>query len=415
MRVSVIGGASTYTPELVEGLADRSVALGVDELVLHDVDPDRLRIVGGAAGRILSARGWTGRLVLTHDLEAALDGAAFCLIQLRVGGQRARLRDETIPPRFGIVGQETTGPGGFAKAMRTVPVVLDVAERFRQLGRSDGWIIDFTNPVGIVTQALVDAGYRAVGLCNVAIGLQRAIAGALRVEPSRIELRSIGLNHASWFREVLLDGRPILADILRDPPPELLEETGFDVAAIRGIGMIPSSYQTYYAEPERALERQRREGTRASEVMEIERRLLEAYADETLVAKPALLSERGGAWYSEAALDLMEALAADEPRHLVIDVPNQGAMEDVAPDQVVEITCAVDRHGPRPLPAGSLPPEQQQLVAALVEYQRLTIKAAVTRDPADAVRALTANPLVRSRDVAEALVAVMREGELASA
>jgi 6-phospho-beta-glucosidase len=413
MRVTVVGGASTYTPELIEGLADRSAVLPVDELVLHDVDLERLGLVGGAARRILSARGWAGSLTLTDDLDAALEGASFCLVQLRVGGQQARLRDESIPPQFGIVGQETTGPGGFAKAMRTVPVVLEVAERFRIRGAPDGWIIDFTNPVGIVTQALVDAGHRAVGLCNMAIGVQRAIAGGLGIEPSRIELRSIGLNHASWFNEVLLGGRTILADLLRDPPAELVEKTGHDAAAMRRVGMIPSSYQAYYAEPERALERQRRHGARAREVMDIERRLLDAYANETLTSKPAILAERGGAWYSEAALDLMAALRADEPRHLVVDVRNDGAMPDVSPDQVVEVTCAVDRDGPRPLPAGRLRPEQQQLVEALIDYQRRTIQAALTRDRATAVEAMAANPLVPSRATAEALVTAMIEGELA--
>lgn len=407
MKLTVIGGGSTYSPELVQGVANRAATLPVDELVLQDVDAERLAIVGGFAERILRHAGWPGRLVLTGDQAAALDGASFCLVQLRVGGQAARLRDETIPHRFGILGQETTGPGGFAKSLRTVPVVLDIAERFALTGAPGGWLIDFTNPVGTVSQALIDTGHRALGLCNVAIGLQRAIAAGLGVDAARVELDSVGLNHASWFREVRVDGRPMLADLLRDQGERMADETGWPLERIREMGAIPSYYQSFYDHPDQVLAEQMAGHTRAAEVMEIEKGLLELYKDPSLVAKPALLDERGGAWYSEAALELVEALLSDTGRNLVVNVRNGGAFADLPDDLVIEATSHVDRSGARPLGGEPLRPEQRDLVLALDRYQRLTVAAAVAGDRGLALDALEANPLVPSEAVAEPLLAAL--------
>src|SRR6201993_1136092 len=220
MKVAVVGGGSTYTPELVSGLT----RLDVEELVLEDVDPDRREVVGGIARRMLARQGFEGRLEVTGDLDAAVTGADYVLVQIRVGGQDARLRDETAPLACGCIGQETTGAGGFAKAMRTVPVVLEIAERVRAIAAPGAWIVDFTNPVGIVTRALLDGGYRAVGLCNVAIGFQRRFAGWLGVEPSRVVVDQVGLNHLTWVRGVLLDGEDVLPNLLSEHGEELAEE-----------------------------------------------------------------------------------------------------------------------------------------------------------------------------------------------
>src|SRR6478752_8500469 len=226
VKIAVVGGGSTYTPELVEGFARRTSRLPIDELVLLDTDSERLDIVGGLAGRMLERLDWRGRLVLTGDREAAIDGADFVLIQLRVGGQAARLVDETLPPTFGVVGQETTGAGGFAKALRTVPVVLELAELTAKRGAPGAWIVDFTNPVGIVSQALLDEGHRALGLCNVAITIQRSLAARFGVEPERVELEHVGLNHLSWERAVRVDGVDRLQDLLDEDASELAEEVG---------------------------------------------------------------------------------------------------------------------------------------------------------------------------------------------
>ena len=404
MKVAVIGGGSTYTPELVQGIAARGNSLGIDELVLQDLNPERLEVVGGFAERILANVGRPGLLKLTEDLDAALSGASFCLVQLRVGGLRARLKDETIPHRFGILGQETTGPGGFAKALRTVPVVLDIADRYAALGDPDGWLIDFTNPVAIVSQALADNGYRAVGLCNLPIGLQREVAAAFGVDASRVELESVGLNHASWFREVRIDGESVMAELMSRHIDRVTEETGWSAAEIEEAGAIPSYYQAYYHHPKEIFAEQIAKGTRAEEVIGVERGLLELYKDPDLVEKPALLNERGGAWYSEAAIEVIEALGSSTGRNLVVNVPNGDAFGDLPPDLVVEVTCLVDTTGARPRPGVPLTPEQRRLVLALHNYQRLTIRAALSGDRRVAIDALAANPLVPSLDVAEALL-----------
>src|SRR5690242_15904051 len=214
MKLAVVGAGSTYTPELVSGLMREQEKIGVRELVLHDIDAERREVVGGLAARMLDRQGFGGALSTTGDLESALDGADIVLIQIRVGGQAARLRDETIPAACGCVGQETTGAGGLGKAMRTVPVVLEIAERARERASEAAWIIDFTNPVGIVTRALLDAGHRAIGLCNVAITFQRRIAAHLGVQPDRVRVDQVGLNHLTWIRAVWLDGRDVLPDVL---------------------------------------------------------------------------------------------------------------------------------------------------------------------------------------------------------
>src|SRR5436309_15514676 len=223
VKLAVVGAGSTYTPELVSGLMRERDRLDIGDLVLHDIDGERREVVGGLARRILERQGYAGALRLTGDLDRALDGAGAVLVQIRVGGQAARLKDETIPAACGCIGQETTGAGGLAKAWRTVPVVLEIAERARELGERDAWIVDFTNPVGIVTRALLDAGHRAVGLCNVAITLQRKIAALLEVEPERVTVDQVGLNHLSWVRFVRIDGEDVL--------PSLLAEHGEELAA----------------------------------------------------------------------------------------------------------------------------------------------------------------------------------------
>ena len=308
VKIAVVGGGSTYTPELVEGFVRRAARLPIDELVLLDIDPERLAVVGGLARRMLTRLGWPGRLTLTEDRDAAIDGADFVLIQLRVGGQATRLVDETLPPRFGVIGQETTGAGGFAKALRTVPIVLELAELTRRRAAPDAWIVDFTNPVGIVTQALIDHGHRALGLCNVAINIQRTIAERLGVSADRVELEHVGLNHLSWERAARVDGVDRLPELLANDADWLADHVGMPVELVRALGAIPSYYLRYYYETAKVVSDQRDGHTRAEAVMDIEARLLDLYRDPTLAEKPALLADRGGAFYSEAAAQLIASL-----------------------------------------------------------------------------------------------------------
>jgi 6-phospho-beta-glucosidase len=411
-KITVVGGGSTYTPELVDGFVRRSDRLPIDELVLLDTDPDRLDIVGGLAQRMLDRLDWTGRLRLTGDRDAALDGADFILFQLRVGGQAARLVDETLPLRFGVIGQETTGAGGFAKAMRTVPVVLELAELAARRAAPNAWIVDFTNPVGIVTQALLDEGHRAIGLCNVAINLQRHMAALFEVEPERVELEHVGLNHLSWERAVRVDGVDRLPDILEQHAEMLAEDFRIPLDMIETIAAIPSYYLRYYYLTRTVLEEQRAGHTRAQDVMDIEARLLEMYRDQSLAEKPALLADRGGAFYSEAAAQLIASLHDGAGDIQVVDIRNDGAIPDLPASAVVEIAARIDRDGAHPLPLAPLAPEQRGLVQVVKAYEELTVAAARSGDRTLAVRALSTNPLVGAevaRPLLEAILAADRQ------
>jgi 6-phospho-beta-glucosidase len=413
VKIAVVGGASTYTPELVEGFVVRSDRLPVDELVLLDPDAERLAIVGGLASRILARRGWAGRLVPTGDRAAALDGADFVILQLRVGGQAARFLDETIPPRFGCIGQETTGPGGFLKALRTIPVVLDIAEEAARRAAPGAWLVDFTNPVGIVTRALLEDGHRALGLCNVAIGFQRRFAAHFGVAPERIELEHVGLNHLTWERAIRVDGVDRLPELLRDSGTLLGDEVGLPMELLRALGALPSYYLRYYYASREVVQEQRTASPRAEEVMEIERGLLELYRDPTLDEKPPLLEQRGGAFYSEAAAQLIASLHAGSGDIQVVDVRNGGALPDLPATAVVEIPARIDRDGAHPLPLAPLAPEMRGLVQHAQAYEELAVAAAISGDRRIAVRALLANPLVpdyaTARDLLDALLEANRE------
>jgi 6-phospho-beta-glucosidase len=399
-KIAVIGAGSTYTPELISNLSRLEPA----DVVLHDIDPERLEVVGALAARMVERQGHRGSLSSTEELDRALEGTDFVLVQIRVGGQSARLADETAPLACGCIGQETTGAGGFAKAMRTVPVVLEIAARTRELAAPDAWIVDFTNPVGIVTRALRDAGHRAIGLCNVAIGLQRQIARLLAVEPARVFVDQVGLNHLTWARAVLLDGRDVL--------PELLEEHGDELAAVVKLprrllvelGVIPSDYLRYFYAHDEVLAEQLDGVPRAAVVAEIERDLLDLYRDPALAEKPALLERRGGAFYSGAATGLIASLARGTGDVQVLDVRNEGTLVGLADDDIVEVPARVASHGAEPLPQPPLAPELLGLAQHVAAYERLTARAAVTRDPVTAKKALLAHPLIGQYELSEQLL-----------
>ena len=409
IRLAVIGAGSSYTPELVEGVGLRSERLPVDELVLHDLDAARLEIVGGLAGRMLDRLDFPGRLTLTTDRAQALRGAHFVLVQLRVGGLAARLRDETVPLRFGCLGQETTGPGGFAKALRTIPVVLEIAEDVARLAAPGAWLVDFTNPSGVVTQALLDHGHRAVGLCNVPIGAQRDFARRLGVTPREVRLDHVGLNHLSWERKAVVGGVDRLPELLERDGEALARSVAMPVEILRLTRSVPSYYLRYYYLTTQVLEEQRAGRPRALDVMDIDADLMRRYADPSLEEKPKRLEERGGAYYSEAAMDLVESLYADRGDVQVVNTRNRGALPDLDDDAVVEVACRVGADGPRPLVTEPLSPLMHGLVAHAKAYERLTVAAAVGGDRDLALAALLTNPLVREYTVAEPLLAALLE------
>ena len=401
MKLAVVGGGSTYTPELVDGIA--RLSLPVTELVLADPDADRLAVVGPFAARIMARHEHPARVRWTADLDAAADGATAVLVQLRVGGQATRHRDETWPLECGCIGQETTGAGGFAKALRTVPVVLEVAERVRARALPGAWIIDFTNPVGIVTRALLDAGHRAVGLCNVAIGYQRLFASLLSVAPEEVALDHVGLNHLTWERAAIVHGTDELPGLIARHGDEIALHTGLPLAVTAGIGAVPSYYLRYYWAHDAVVAEERDEPTRAQAVAAIERELLAMYADPALDTKPELLTHRGGAFYSEAAVALLVSLVTDARDRQVVNVRNNGTLPFLSDAAVIETPAIIGAAGAVPVPVAPVGPLLAGLIAHVSGYEELAVDAALRGGRDRVARALLAHPLVGQYDLAERL------------
>jgi len=416
IKVAVVGGGSTYTPELVDGLCDQEDRMVVDDLVLLDPNEERRDAVGGLSERILRHRGWGGSFSTTADPHAALEGADFVVVQLRIGGQAARHVDETLPVGYGCLGQETTGAGGLAKALRTVPTVLELAEQTAQRGNPGAWFVDFTNPVGIVTQALLNEGHRAVGLCNVAIWAQRRLGHYLAVDPDSVEIEHVGLNHLTWIRSARLRGESHdrLPELFDRFGPELGLESGVPVEALHLLAALPSYYVHYYYQHDAEVQLQSVPGyrPRADVVAELESTLLREYRDPELVTKPAGLSFRGGAFYSLAAVRLMASLHADTGDVQVVDMRNDGAIPGLPDDAVIETRAVGDATGAHPLPQRPLPPEMLGLVQHAKAYEQLAVKASCSGSRDDVVRALLANPLVGqyplAAELADAILAANR-------
>ncbi|WP_069865760.1 6-phospho-beta-glucosidase [Streptomyces malaysiensis] len=405
MKLAVVGGGSTYTPELIDGFARLRDALPLEELVLVDPAADRLELVGGLARRIFAKQGHPGTISWTDDLDAGVDGADAVLLQLRVGGQAARNQDETWPLECGCVGQETTGAGGLAKALRTVPVVLDIAERVRRRN-PDAWIVDFTNPVGIVTRALLTAGHRAVGLCNVAIGFQRKFARLLGVEPGEVTLEHVGLNHLTWERSVRIggtDGEDVLPKLLAEHGGAIADDLRMPRTLVERLGVVPSYYLRYYYQHDAVVRELRSKPSRAAEVAAIERELLEMYGDPALDEKPELLGKRGGAFYSEAAVDLTSSLLRDTGEVRIVNTLNQGTLPFLPDDAVIEVPASVDAQGAKPLPVRPLEPLFAGLVANVTAYEHLALEAALKGGRERVFQALLSHPLIGQIEYAEKL------------
>ena len=404
MKLAVIGGGSTYTPELADGLG--RLAPQVTELVLIDPDETRLAVVGPVSARIMRAHGHRATVRWTTDLADGIDGAAAVLIQLRVGGQAARDRDETWPLDFCCVGQETTGAGGLAKALRTVPLVLQIAELARRRAAPGAWLIDFTNPVGMVTRALLDAGHRAVGLCNVAIGLQRYFAALLGVAPESVSLDHVGLNHLTWERAVRVDGADRLPGLLAGHLAEIADHVQSPESVLDTYSLVPSYYLRYYYLHDSVVAEQRKTGTRAAAVAAIEAELLSMYADPALDSKPELLGQRGGAFYSEAAVALLASLLAntrlgDAGDVQVVNVRNGGTFGFLADEAVIEVPAVIGSGGPVPVPTAPLSPLLRGLVGHMSAYEELAVDAALRGGRPRVVSALLAHPLIGQYDLAE--------------
>jgi 6-phospho-beta-glucosidase len=331
------------------------------------------------------------------------------LIQLRVGGQAARNRDETWPLDFCCVGQETTGAGGLAKALRTVPLVLELADLARRRAAPGAWIIDFTNPVGIVTRALLAAGHRAVGLCNVAIGFQRHFAALLGVEPERVTLDHVGLNHLTWERAAWVNGVDRLPEIMSRHGDEVAAHAGLRREVLDEVGVVPSYYLRYFYCHDEVVTEQRASPTRAAEVTAIEQELLRLYADPALDVKPELLTRRGGAFYSEAAVALLASLLGNTGDVQVVNMRNDGTLPFLPDEAVIEGPANIGSAGPVPVPADPVPAVLRGLIAHVSAYEELAVAAAVRGGRARVTTALLAHPLIGqhplAREMADRLIA----------
>ena len=411
MKLVVVGAGSSYTPELLRGVLESHAELPIAEVVLQDPRPDRAGPVTAFCQRMAAASPAPLRVFAEPDLDKALVGADFVVVQIRVGGQEGRHEDIQLGLRHGLIGQETTGVGGFAKALRTVPVVLDIARRIEAIA-PDAWMLNFTNPAGLVSEAVQNhVRARCIGLCNVPIEMQMDLAAILGVPASSVELDWVGLNHLGWVRKVLVDGRDVLPKLLEEiedgvPGPANVPEIDYPPGFLKSLGAIPSSYVRFFYMPDQMLaEIEAAPRSRAEEVAEIEVKLMEIYADpNSPTTLPELLSERGGAWYSRLAVQVMRALAGEEPEVHIVNVRNDGAVVGIAEDASVEVPCEISRSGVRPIGRGVVDESMLGLMQQVKAYERLTIRAAIEGGRATAVLALLANPLVPSAEVATDVV-----------
>ena len=419
MKITVIGGGSTYTPELVNGFLARHDSLPVDELWLMDINAERLDVVGGFAKRMVEAKGAPFKVVLSTNQREAVSGATYVTTQLRVGMMPARVADEYLGRRHGLIGQETTGIGGMAKALRTIPVVLNIAKDVREVAPG-ALLVNFTNPSGLVTEALqrYAPDVPSVGVCNSAITTKMGMLAKLKealgeeIAPERAEIKTLGLNHLTWYHGLTIDGEDMWPKVIEMYVKELRSEPDpeWDPRTIETLGMIPNGYLGYFYYTDRRVARQQKwPPSRGEQVIEIEKDLLRQYADPNLKEPPADLMKRGGAYYSTVATQLLNAHYNDLGEIHVADVRNNGAVPAWPADWVLELPCKVDRAGVHPLPIAALSPVCAGLIAQVKAYELLTAEAARTGDRKVAYEALLAHPLGPSADKVQAVLDDMLE------
>ena len=414
MKVAVIGGGSTYTPELIKGFIDRINGLPITEIWLMDIDQLKLETVGGFVQRIAAANGSPFRIILTMNLEDAIRGASYVITQLRVGKLIARREDEYLGKRYHLIGQETTGIGGMAKAFRTIPVILNIARTMQELAPG-ALLINFTNPSGLVTEALFRyaSSVQSVGLCNSPVNAKMMFRNILQkkmnisIDPNRCELDSLGINHLIWHRGFRLAGKDVWSVVLEGYQDQLQQESEqqFSLELIANLKMVPSYYLEYYYSTERMLQKQDHwPPSRAEEVMQIESDLLKQYSDPNLIEVPENLMKRGGAFYSTAATQLIYSHYNDLGETHIVDVRHRGVVDGFPSDWVLELPCRVDKTGVHPLPAVPLPLVCKGLLDHVKSYELLAVEAAVNGDRDKAYQALVAHPLGPSADDAMAVL-----------
>ncbi|OIJ22074.1 6-phospho-beta-glucosidase [Anaerobacillus alkalidiazotrophicus] len=423
LKIATIGGGSSYTPELVEGFIKRYDELPIRELWLVDIEAgkEKMEIVGNLAKRMIEKAGLPIDVHLTLDRRAALKDADFVTTQFRVGLLEARAKDERIPLKYGVLGQETNGPGGLFKGLRTIPVILDICKDIEELC-PNAWLINFTNPAGMVTEAVLRYSNikKVVGLCNVPIGIEMGIAKLLDVDHSRIRIDFAGLNHMVYGLDVYVDGVSVKDEViekLTDPANSSfvknIEGIGWEPEFIKALGVLTCPYHMYYYKTRQMLEKDMKnadgEGTRAEVVQKLEKELFELYKDPNLAIKPPQLEKRGGAYYSDAAVRLITSIYTDKRDIQPVNTINNGAIASIPADSAVEVSCVITKDGPKPISMGDLPVPVRGLVQQIKSFERIGAEAAVTGDYNTAVLAMTINPLSPSDTIAKQIVDEMLE------
>ncbi|ASS64895.1 MULTISPECIES: 6-phospho-beta-glucosidase [unclassified Paenibacillus] len=418
LKVAVIGGGSSYTPELVEGFIRYYDSLPVRELWLVDIEAGlwKLNIVGELAKRMVEKSGLPIEVHLTTDRRLAIAGADFVSTQMRVGMLEARGQDEAIPLKYGVIGQETTGPGGMMKALRTIPVLLDICRDIEELA-PQAWLLNFTNPAGMVTEAIhKHSAVRSVGLCNAPIGLLKWLSGKYGTTTDRVYAEFVGLNHLHWVSRAEVDGVDRLPELLRGDDSFSAANVAageWDPDFIQGLHSLPSYYLKYYYMTDAMLAEQqeslRKNGNRAEVVKRVEAELFELYKNPGLSEKPKQLEQRGGAYYSEAAVNLMRSLYNSTGDVQTLNVANNGILDFLPDDACIEVNCLVTSQGPVPLQLTAVPEQAKGLIHAVKTYEALAIEAAVTGDRSLALQAMAHHPLVPSVSVAKLLLDEMLE------
>lgn len=421
IKIVTIGGGSSYTPELVEGFIKRHKELPVKELWLVDIEEGKhkLEIVGNLAKRMVKKAGVDMEVNLTLDRREALKDADFVTTQLRVGLLDARIKDERIPLSHGVIGQETNGAGGLFKALRTVPVVLDIIKDIEELC-PNAWLVNFTNPTGVISEAVFKYTNfrRYIGLCNVPIGVKNGMADILEVEKDRVEMDFAGVNHMVYALNVRLDGKDITKEAIEkfvtsSLTMQNIKDIPLNADFVRALGVIPCPYHKYYYKHKEMLEEElegfKDRKTRGETVKALEDDLFELYKDENLAVKPPQLEKRGGAYYSDAACNLINSIYNDKKDIQVVNTLNNGAIRDFREDSAAEMSCVITKEGPKPLSVGYLPVAVSGLVTEIKAFEILAAKAAVEGDYNAALQALCINPLIPSDDLAKTILDEMME------
>lgn len=416
LKIAAIGGGSSYTPELVEGLIKRYHELPVDDLYLADIEEgkDKLEIVGNLAKRMVEKAGVDINIHMTLDRREAIKNADFIITQFRVGLLDARIRDEKIPLKYNVIGQETTGPGGFAKAQRTIPVILDICKDIEELA-PEAWLINFTNPSGVISETVLKyTKVKVIGLCNVPIGMIHDLAEMLGVDVKRLYIDFAGLNHLVWGTRIYLDGNDITKKLIdsfaggKSLSMKNVPDLPWEPEFIKSLGMYPCPYHRYYYLTDKMLEEQKKQaatvGTRGEVVKKVERELFELYRDPNLNSKPPQLEKRGGAHYSDAACSLISSIYNDRRDIHIVNVMNKGTIADLPDDVVIETNSVIDKNGAHPINIGHVPVKIRGLMQAVKAYEELTIEAGVKGEYHAALQALTVHPLVPSASVAQKIL-----------